>query len=73
MDTSLTIEYVIVSPVSGSVDSNVISTAVSSFVDAVWSLVVGVSLTAATVYVIVEVLLSSVPSLALYVNESVPL
>ena len=50
-----------------------ISTAVSSSVDALTSSVVGVSSTEAIVIVTVEVLLSSVPSLALKVNVSVPL
>ena len=48
-----------------------ISTAVSSSVDADTSSVVGVS-SASTVIVTVAVLLSSVPSLTLYVKVSVP-
>ena len=62
-----------VSPLSISVDDKVISTAVSSLVELVASAVVGKSFTAATVMVTVEVLLSTVPSLALKVKVSVPL
>ena len=72
MDTSLTILKVTSSP-SVSLAVILISTAVSSSVDAVSSSVVGASLTAAMVIVTVEVLLSPVPSLALKVKVSVPL
>ena len=64
LEASLTILKVTSSP-STSLAVTLISTAVSSSVDAVSSSVVGASLTAATVIVMVEVLLSSSPSLAL--------
>ena len=64
LDTSLTIEYVKLLP-STSAPDKVIFLAVSSLVEALTALVVGVSFTAATVIVTVEVLLSTVPSLAL--------
>ena len=73
LDASFTILYVNVSPLSPSEPSKVTSTAVSSSVEAATSFVVGVSSTEATVIVTVEVLLSSVPSLALKVKVSVPL
>ena len=48
-------------------------TSLFSFMEAVTSFATGASLTLATVIVTVDVLLSSVPSLALKVKVSVPL
>ena len=66
-----TILYVKLLP-STSVADKVIVFAVSSLVDALTAAATGTSFTAVTVTVIVDVLLSNVPSLALYVMVSVP-